>query len=295
MRKLKSAGDGRRHAGWKVEPGRVRSLADDHAAVREGRSLFPTTVVSTASSPRFLVSGSNSPKTGRMIEKGPWSGFPVYTLTLEERATCPRSCPVWAGCYGNAMHLARRNDARDPDFMPALAAEVITVARQHPAGFVVRLHILGDFFSARYVLLWANLLDMCPNLHVFGYTARRVDLDDNESRRTAKAIDVLRAHMWQRFAVRTSHDEFGPERSVVVDEDPQQPDVIVCPAQVEATASCSTCGLCWAPAARGKTIAFLRHGIKNRGPSESTPQPGDPEPGSPDWWASRQPKETSKS
>jgi hypothetical protein len=48
-------------------------------------------------------------------------------------------------------------------------------------------------------------------------------------------------------------------------EDPKAPDVIVCPAQTSKTAACSSCGLCWAPAARSKTVAWLKHGIKRKG------------------------------
>ena len=40
-------------------------LADDHAAVTEARSLFPSTVVHASMSPRVLVSGVNSRKIGK--------------------------------------------------------------------------------------------------------------------------------------------------------------------------------------------------------------------------------------
>jgi hypothetical protein len=287
-RALRDPGGGqRRFVAYRSEPEKSVGLPDDHAAVVEGRTLFPGNVVGPFSSPRLLVSGKNNPKTGATVMKGAWAGWPIYTLTLEERKTCPRSCAQWQGCYGNAMQWPRRNDAFHEDFIAALAAEVITVARQHPDGFVVRLHVLGDFYSARYVLVWAHLLRMLPNLHVYGYTARRVDRDDAESRKTAAAIAVLTSTMWDRFAIRTSHTEAGAERAIVVDEDPKSPDIIICPAQTEATEACATCGLCWAGAARSKTIAFLKHGLKTsrgRKPKAATPAA----PGSPAWWASRE-------
>jgi hypothetical protein len=87
------------------------------------------------------------------------AGMPIYTLTLEERATCPTSCGHWRSCYGNSMHFAHRIDHRSPGFATLLAANVKRLGVEHPHGFVVRLHVLGDFYSVAYVDLWAALLD----------------------------------------------------------------------------------------------------------------------------------------
>ncbi len=262
----------RRHGTRELAPiEQITGLGVGHPAVVEGRTLFPSTVVLPAASPRFLISGQNNSKIGADIIKGPWAGMKVFMLTLEERKTCPRSCAQWLTCYGSAMHLARRHDAFHEDFIPALAAEVITTVREamnerrrgrdKVKGVVIRLHVLGDFYSVRYVAMWAHLLAMLPDLHIYGYTARRVDQDDAESRRIARAIEELR-RAWSRFAVRTSHTEVGPGRAIVVDAPLEHPDVIMCPAQTKATETCGTCALCWSPAARGKTIAFLRHGMR---------------------------------
>lgn len=248
-----------RFVGFKVDPDRVRGLAADHPAVTEGRTLFPGNVVGPWESPRLLVSGHNNPKTGKKVIKGPWAGMPIYTLTLEERKTCPKSCAQWRTCYGNTMQWPRRNDALHEDFIAALAAEAITKGREHPQGFVVRLHVLGDFYSPVYVRVWRHLMGLLPMLHVWGYTARHDD-DDDLSREIALEIEDLNRDYPDRWVIRTSHREPGPMRSIVVRRDPGHPDIIVCPAQTEATAACSTCGLCWAPAARDKTIAFLLHG-----------------------------------
>jgi hypothetical protein len=261
------AGGVARFTPFKPTLARANSLPLDHPAIVEGRTLFPGKVEGPWTG-RLLISGINNPKTGAKVLKGVWAGFPIYTLTLEERKTCPRSCTVYTQCYGNGMQWPKRNDVSDPDFMAALAMDVAAAARQHPDGFVVRLHILGDFYSVKYVLFWALLLEMFPNLRVYGYTARRIDADDLESRKIAQAIGIL-TKLWSRFAIRTSHPEFGPGRSVVVDEDPKLPDVIVCPAQTEKTAACATCAMCWNPALQRKTIAFLRHGpARGRRPKE---------------------------
>lgn len=250
-----------RFASVEADPASVWIMPADHPAAVEGRTLFPSNVVSTFDSARFLVSGHNNPKLGKEFKKGPWNGMPLFQVTLEERATCPRSCKQWLSCYGSAMHLARRNDHRDPDFLPALKAEVVTTARQFPKGFVVRLHTLGDFYSVEYLQLWADLLDALPNLYVFGYTARREDADDEESRRIARGIRWLTEQAWDRFAIRFSgHD--GPQGSIVVTAPDARDTVVMCPAQTYATQACVTCGLCSSPEARHKTIAFLLHGAK---------------------------------
>lgn len=286
------AHDGRRFEPVLVEPGRSIGLRADHPAVAEGRTLFPSTVVSALQSPRLLVSGANNAKLGKVVQVGPWAGMPIYQVTLEERATCPRSCPVWADCYGNAMHLARRHDAHDPDLLVALWAEVVSLyratmnERKPPPGLVVRLHVLGDFPSARYVAVWADLLDKLPGLRIFGYTARRDDADDQDSRETARAIADLQVAHPDRFCIRWSRPVPVPNGSVVVDQPPADPGVLLCPGQTDQTASCATCGLCWAPSVRHKAVAFLRHGIKGRGPAGDRPDGGfiPGEPGSDEWW-----------
>ncbi|HRE45180.1 MAG TPA: hypothetical protein PKY87_14585 [Terricaulis sp.] len=256
----------RRFTSASLAPEDAIGLREDHPALSEARSIFPHSVDGAMASKRFLVSGHNNPKLGAKVLKGPWKDYPIFHLTLEERATCPRSCQQWATCYGNAMPMARRHDFRDPRFLELLRAEVLTVARANPGGFVVRLHTLGDFFSVDYVRLWADLLDELPNLRVFGYTARREDADDDESRLIARALRWLTEQAWDVFAIRFSGDA-APQGSIVIDDlaaVADDPAVIVCPAQQELTDACATCGLCWSAAAREKTIAFIRHGMTRR-------------------------------
>jgi hypothetical protein len=69
-------------------------LRQDHPAAVEGRTIFPRSVVGAADSPRLLVSGHNNSKLGKEVLRGSRAGWPIFHLTLEERATCPRSCPV---------------------------------------------------------------------------------------------------------------------------------------------------------------------------------------------------------
>jgi hypothetical protein len=248
-------------------PQDVRPLAADHPAVVEGRTLFPTRVREADSAPAVLTPGSWQRKLGAVVEKGAWRGFPIYTVTLEERATCPVNCQNWRTCYGNGMQAAWRH-RHGPELEDRLQRELAELQLKHPAGFVVRLHALGDFYSVEYVGRWAAWLDQYPALHVFGYTAW-------ERGTAIGAAVALFARCWDRFAIRFSSAPDGlttgytlRDRVVTVWENPSpNREQLVCPAQTGRTRGCNTCGICWSPSAREKTIIFIGHGPAKRGPS----------------------------
>ncbi len=100
---------------YKMDPGNVKSLPPDHPAIKENRTLFPSTVVPVTMDepPRVLVSGFNNKKIGKIVQKGRFKGYHLYNFSLEERATCPVHCEARAFCYGNGMHLARRHRIDD--------------------------------------------------------------------------------------------------------------------------------------------------------------------------------------
>jgi hypothetical protein len=220
----------------------------DHPAILEGRTIYPSTVVS----PRdvwALKSGANWRKIGGEVLKGKWRGFPLYILNLEERKTCPTACRHWRSCYCNHMQWMQRMEA-GPDLEWKLEREIAMLSIDHP-NFVVRLHGAGDFYSVAYVELWRTLLERHEGLHVFGYTARMDDAIADALRSLARDVG------WSRFAMRFSNGPF-PLRSTVTIESVRQKPVgaLVCPEQTGKTESCSTCALCWQSE---KRIAFLQH------------------------------------
>lgn len=230
-----------------------------NAADVEGRSLFPHMVREPDRNELLLKPGGNQKKLGRRVTKGPWKGAFIYSLTLEERATCPRNCVNWFRCFGNNMGLAVRY-RQGPALEQWLWRDLNVLRHRHrKTGFAVRLHLLGDFYSVEYVDLWRRALASFPGLRVFGYTANQVGTPVGD------AIHALRTTHWSRFAIRTSGaPENSVPRTVVVQhgEEPP-PDVIVCPEQTNTNPHkpirCGSCALCWAPAAREKTIAFQEH------------------------------------
>lgn len=223
-------------------------LSDDHPAVIEGRTMFPSRVEAPEDRPRLLIDGHNSRKIGRRVAKGRLRGFPIFTLTLEERATCPRSCTEWKSCYGNTSNWSRRI-RHGPAFERMLWGELADKQLEHPGGFLVRLHVLGDFYSVNYAELWASALEAYPALHVFGYTARAPDSE------IGTVIAELIGTSPERFHMRFSG--WGGERngSIVVNS-ASETERLICPAQTGKTDCCATCALCWQT---DRTIAFLRH------------------------------------
>lgn len=68
----------------------VRAMPPDATGTRyKGR------VQRIADMSSILVSGFLNVKIGRDVRKGKWKGYWIYTLSLEARATCPRSCEHW--------------------------------------------------------------------------------------------------------------------------------------------------------------------------------------------------------
>ena len=226
--------------------------AISNPALTEGRTIYPTTVHHESRVRMALKDGVNSAKIGGKIRKGKWKGLPVYTLTLEERKTCPTSCRHWRSCYGNNMHLAERLVADDA-LMWRLERELGWLDLQHRAGYVIRLHVLGDFYSEKYVSFWARMLGDHPKMRVFGYTARW----DAKSDPIASLLATVVSKAWDRFAIRFSNAPLAAGATVSIEHPLQAPKgSIICPAQTGKTESCSTCGICWQTT---RNVAFLQH------------------------------------
>mgnify|MGYP003477512936 FL=1 len=234
---------------------RSLALSADHKAAIDGRTLFSKSVVSADQSPRVLIDGRNQRKIGKRIVKGPWKGARVFTLTLEERATCPRSCRMWLSCYGNNMHWSRRHKL-DKALFARLESEVAALVAKH-GRIAVRLHVMGDFGSRDnleiafdYVALWRWLLHRHAGLHVFGFTAH------SEKSLIGISVMSLNVSYPARCRIRFSGTDNRGTGALVIARLADAKHV-VCPAQLEKTDCCATCGLCWLVE---RPIEFLRHG-----------------------------------
>lgn len=228
--------------------GRQVQLSALDPAARAGRTIFGNRVVYATEPERLLKRGHHSRKIGDVVQKGKWRGMPIFTLTLEERATCPRTCKQWLGCYGNAMNWAERL-VHGPELEARLWRELGSLQARNPGGFVVRLHVLGDFYSLAYVSFWQQALDCHPALRVFGYTAH------DPAHGIGAALKDLADSEWERFALRFSGWGLADKGAEVFTHEPPA-GAIPCPAQTGATDCCATCALCWQT---NRPVAFRRH------------------------------------
>lgn len=249
--------EGRRMPGVTVKNRKRNGVVLDvfHPALTEYRTLFPSTRAHAKPDERVLKPGGYQRKLGAVVSKGEWAGMPIYALTLEERKTCPSTCHHWTSCYGNNMPWAKRYQD-GPLFEMVLFENLRWLQSQHPKGFVVRLHILGDFYSAGYAMVWHNAMRVFPALRVFGYTAR------NAASMIGAAVDAIGVEYPTRWRVRRSVPTpvaYEGESIPATHETMRDKRVIVCPAQVDKTSACSTCALCWSPSAWSKAIAFINH------------------------------------
>lgn len=249
----KPKGHGQRRFETK-KPGNGVVLVSDHPAVEEGRTLFPSTRKETPEADdetkRVLKIGHNSSKIGKEVELGDWKGFPIFTLTLEERATCPDTCKMLESCYGNNMHLAQRFQP-GKDLENKLWEEMRVLQDLHPDGFVVRLHVLGDFYSLDYVKFWQQAMGAFSALNIYGYTAH-----DPDGEIGGELLGMTVEH-WHRFAMRFSNAGMSELSTVTIEQGDAVPEgAFACPAQSGTTACCATCALCWSTE---KNVAFVRH------------------------------------
>lgn len=228
---------------------RARFHNPNAASTKAGRTRFTNRITDRGAA---LKPGQYSRKLGSWVTKGKWKGMPIFSLTLEERATCPKDCALWVQCYGNNLNWAKRMRHGD-GLEEKLWRELTVLQRRYPRGFVVRLHVLGDFWSVGYVELWREALAAFPALRVWGYTAWK------PCTRIGRAVAALRDQQWERFAIRTSGASEGLRTRVVKDPSEAESGEIICPveyAKGKKAKSCATCALCWSTT---KPIVFLEH------------------------------------
>ena len=205
----------------------------------------------------ILKKGSSNAKLGFKVTAKKWTGKRLYSLTLVERETCPTSCHHWNDCYGNNMPFAHRFSTAGIE--SRLEQEIESLLQKHKEGIVVRLHVLGDFFSEDYVKFWEDMLLTHSKLCIFGYTARKGD-------NIAHAIWLMNNRYSDRCVIRHSgnyeaEDQIesqGPfkENWSYAAEESFEGKSFDCPEQTGTMKDCASCGLCWTTK---KTVRFLSH------------------------------------
>ena len=230
-------------------------LKETHKAIVNATTLYNGSKLTIRDVTNYkfkVLKVSTNIKLGKKVTKGKLKGMKMYTLTLIERETCTDECEHYTDCFGNNMHVAHRFEVNDA-FMLRLETDIHATAVANPNGFLVRLHILGDFKSVEYTLFWERMMIHYPNLHVYGYSRNHNDSKYSHVRDIAKELIRLRSKYQERWAVRFSNkldQEYSANSRDITDKG------ITCLAQVKASVSCSDCTLCWSSK---KAIGFITH------------------------------------
>ena len=244
--------DRRRFKFAAVPMGEAGTLAPKEAT----GTAFPDRVFTPDGNEAVFKDGCNNSKIGGDVLVGRLKGAYIATLTLEERASCPPTCALWQQCYGNSMPWARRW-AHGPELEEHIEFEVEDMCGKHDL-VLIRLHVLGDFYSLDYIKLWARLLDTYDNLHVFGFTAWKPNTPLGE------AVRTLRKVYPDRFMIRHSNisGRWGSVTIPFPTEEKAIGDIIVCPEQLDMMAGgkdgrhCGNCAACWSCS---NPIGFILH------------------------------------
>lgn len=233
----------------------MSTLASDHNAIVNSTTLYQKNIHEVDSYPHKVIKASTNKKLGRKVLRGKLNGYPMYTLTLVERETCTNACEHWTDCYGNNMPFGHRFKTKG--LMPRLKLELDALDKKHPNGYLVRLHILGDFYSVLYVKFWETQLRNRPALNIYGYSRHHYGSTNTSkpSRDIGQALLDLRNSIgFERFAVRFS--SLPSDTLSANTEHNSIANAITCLVQVDKSDSCGDCTLCWTTK---KPITFLDH------------------------------------
>ena len=208
-----------------------------------------------SSYPFSIIKESKNKKLGKKVLKGNKKDFKMYTLTLVERSTCTDECEHYLTCYGNNMMYAIRFNPYNKNFLPRLESDLKTIANKpnNKKGFLLRLHVLGDFYNVDYVLFWKRMLKLYSNLHIYGYTRNHNNGKYLDKRNIANEIIKLNTLFSTRFYIRFSNKLDIEESANSIELGKKG---ITCLAQIDEKKTCATCTLCWSSK---KPINFITH------------------------------------
>ena len=224
----------------------MSALSSTHPAIVNSQTLYRKNVHDAGNYAHAVIKASTNIKLGKKVTKGHLKGAKIYTLTLEERDTCDPECEHWLDCFGNNMPFAHRFEANDA-LLVSIERDLDKLdAKGKP--YLVRLHILGDFFDLQYILFWRKQLKNRELLNVYGYTRH------HPTKPLGYALKLVRQEYGKRFAVRFSN---YPDDTFSAQSEHVSMDGIICPVQQDRTDSCGTCALCWEM--EDKSIIFYDH------------------------------------
>jgi len=206
--------------------------------VKKMKVLIPRTTEK-----QILKPGNYNSKLGFHISSKRWRGKKIYSLSLLESETCPKSCLHENDCYAKRMYFAHKFTS--DGLTLGLEKEIDFLMYKHKKGIVIRLHVTGDFYSKEYVMFWAGQLLKHKKLCVFGYTARNYS-----------SIDAINKSFPGRCVIRLSKNKEEDKDRMYAASEEFKGKCFTCPEQTGKLESCADCGLCWSV---GKTVKFITH------------------------------------
>ena len=215
----------------------------------------------------------NKKNKDSVITNPKWFGQRFYYNTLTERETCPTDCKFWTKCYGNSMGFAHRmQHGQEIEDIMMWEMESLSLENRNKF-FTIRPHVLGDFYSLKYVELWDKMLTNF-RVNAFGYTAYLPDSKNSEYSEIGQALIELREKHTDRFWIRQSGGS-APTMSALGMSNPlakeqlKSKKAFICPNQQTKKSSactdtfqpkraknCASCGLCYRTK---KNVVFLEH------------------------------------
>lgn len=243
-----------------------RTLAGNHPAVVKGVSLHHHKVQPVTPETEVVSSAVSNSKIGRyMLSPSKHAWAEIFTVTWEERKTCPRSCTHWTDCYTNNTPLMRRKDydlAREEEILALMEAQLVTHLERIKTPYLyVRLHQAGDFPTVRYVEWWSDVLTRYPRIHVFGYTHWP---EESPIGRAVQRLNNAWWHTrWRIFQSSSGQPNRGANTFHTAAE-AKAAGNMPCPEQVGRVPTCGECQMCLpGPHSRGEkftgSIGFLHH------------------------------------
>lgn len=250
--------------------------AKDRAAMLE-QSIFQGQVRDVrllTGEAQMVAKKSTNSKLGKKVFRGTLEEYYIYTITFEERATCPRVCEHWKNCYGNNMRNGVRFGTRTEEERQAVIAQIekdlahwqkLTDKRNAerakkkiplaPIGFLVRVHVLGDFFSVEYANMWRKWLNMFPSMVVFGYSRWLPEESEiGDALLSIRNEFGMNATTGGRFCLHFSSDKNHGSGALSADVDGvldlvESGDAFICPEQQQSEERANgpnpvTCGSC---------------------------------------------------
>lgn len=204
-------------------------------------TIYKKSIKDVKEYPYKVLKKSTNKKLLKTVTKGRFKGYEFLTLTLIERETCPSDCYHWDDCYGNNMPFAHRFK-QGKDLEKRIEKEISELNQNK--NYLIRLHILGDFYSVEYVNLWLRLLDEYLNIAIYGYTG--INPNSNIGKVIAFGNQKHLATNSKRFNIRYSNrpNILFSANSLEVQK-PQKGKAIICPQQTGQSKGCADCALCW--------------------------------------------------